>query len=144
MPIGVRGLRSPVALVVVDTDVASSFIRAKPTREVLAALAPHIMCVTFVTIAELTEWGINRSWGHRVRLDVDGWLARVPKVWCEEDISRTWGILSSEARCAGRPRPINDMWIAACCIAQGVPLATLNSKDYVDFVDHGLDLLSLS
>ena len=133
-----------MSLVMVDTDVASSFIRAKPTPQVLSALARHTMCVTFVTVAELTEWGINRSWGHRTRLDVDGWLARVPKVWCDEDISRTWGRLSAETRRAGRPRPINDMWIAACCIAQRQSLATLNSKDYVDFVDHGLDLLSLS
>lgn len=133
-----------MALVVVDTDVASAFIRAKPSPQVLAVLAPHTMCVTFVTVAELIEWGINRSWGHRARLDVEGWLARVPKVWCDENISRTWGRLSAETRRAGRPRPINDMWNAACCIAQGLPLATLNTKDYLDFADQGLRLLPVS
>jgi len=42
----------------------------------------------------------------------------------------------------GQPRPINDSWIAACCIARDLPLATFNVKDYADFVeDEGLGLV---
>lgn len=42
----------------------------------------------------------------------------------------------------GRPRPINDMWIAACCLVEDVPLATLNRKDFEDFAEHdGLRLI---
>jgi hypothetical protein len=36
----------------------------------------------------------------------------------------------------GRPRPQNDTWIAACCLVYDLPLATLNVKDFQDFVDH--------
>jgi predicted nucleic acid-binding protein len=36
------------------------------------------------------------------------------------------------------------MWNAACCIAQGLPLATLNTKDHLDFADQGLRLLPVS
>jgi predicted nucleic acid-binding protein len=28
------------------------------------------------------------------------------------------------------------MWNAACCLVEGLPLATFNVKDYVDFADH--------
>jgi len=133
-----------VALVVLDTDVASSIVRGRPMAQVASALGPHVLCVTFVSVAELTEWGINRSWGRKALAGIDAWLARVPKLWSDEEISRTWGRLSAETRRAGRPRPINDMWIAACCITEGLPLATLNTKDYVDFTDDGLDLLPLS
>jgi predicted nucleic acid-binding protein len=36
----------------------------------------------------------------------------------------------------------NDAWIAAACLTEGLPLATLNTKDYVDFVEHhGLALV---
>jgi len=132
-----------MSLVVVDTDVASSIVRGKPTAQVVSVLAPYTLCVTFVTVAELTEWGINRSWGGRTLRGIDAWLARIPKLWCDEDISRTWGKLSAQTRRAGRPRPINDMWNASCCIAEGLPLATLNIKDYMDFVDYGLELLPL-
>jgi predicted nucleic acid-binding protein len=35
------------------------------------------------------------------------------------------------------------MWIAACCLAEGLPLATSNVKDYEDFVHHhGLVLIT--
>jgi hypothetical protein len=27
-------------------------------------------------------------------------------------------------------------WIAACCLARELPLATLNLKDFADFVEH--------
>jgi len=45
--------------------------------------------------------------------------------------------------CGGRPRPQNDTWIAATCLVYGLPLATLNAKDFVDYVDHdGLTLIT--
>ncbi len=43
----------------------------------------------------------------------------------------------------GRARPQNDTWIAAACLVYDVPLASLNVKDFADFVDHeGLELIS--
>jgi toxin FitB len=39
--------------------------------------------------------------------------------------------------------PVNDSWIAASCLAHGLPLATLNSKEFHDLADHeGLTLLT--
>jgi predicted nucleic acid-binding protein len=58
-------------------------------------------------------------------------------------VSYTWGQLASAAQRRGRPRPVNDMWIAAVSIAHGIPLATRNVKDYTDFAQHhGLVLRS--
>jgi predicted nucleic acid-binding protein len=42
----------------------------------------------------------------------------------------------AHARLRGRPRPVNDTWIAACCIARKLSLATLNITDYADFAEH--------
>jgi toxin FitB len=53
-----------------------------------------------------------------------------------------WGGLSAAASQRGRPGPVNDTWIAACCLAYQLPLATLNLKDFKDFAEHhGLRLL---
>jgi len=42
----------------------------------------------------------------------------------------------------GRARPANDTWIAACTLSYGLPLATLNVKDFEDFTEHeGLNLI---
>lgn len=40
------------------------------------------------------------------------------------------------------PRPQNDTWVAACCLVYGLPLATLNVKDFKDFAEHeGLTII---
>ncbi len=42
----------------------------------------------------------------------------------------------------GGARPANDTWIAACALTYGLPLATLNGKDFKDFAEHeGLRLI---
>ena len=47
----------------------------------------------------------------------------------------SWGRLSAAATLRGRPRPVNDMWVAACCLTHDLLLATLNLKDYEDHED---------
>jgi predicted nucleic acid-binding protein len=38
---------------------------------------------------------------------------------------------------------VNDMWIAAVCLSDDLPLATRNVKDYADFAEHhGLRLVA--
>jgi len=54
----------------------------------------------------------------------------------DEVVSREWGRAAAAARARGRPRPTNDSWTAACCVARGLPLATLNVKDFEDHVEH--------
>jgi toxin FitB len=40
-------------------------------------------------------------------------------------------------------RPLHDSWIAACCIEAGLPLLTLNHRDFADFAERdGLVLLT--
>lgn len=58
-------------------------------------------------------------------------------------VSRTWGQIAAAAQRRGRTLPVNDSWIAACCLARELPLVTLNLKDYVDLVEHeGLTMLT--
>jgi predicted nucleic acid-binding protein len=53
-----------------------------------------------------------------------------------EDVARTWERISAAAMQRGRPRPPNDTWIAACAPTYGLPLATLNAKNFKDFAAH--------
>jgi hypothetical protein len=50
------------------------------------------------------------------------------------------GQLQARAQLRGRPRPHNDTWIAACCLLDDLPLATLNLKDFAEYegADHHL------
>ena len=57
----------------------------------------------------------------------------------------TWGQVQARAQLRGRPRPVNDAWIAACCLVNQLPLATFNAKDFADFAQHdGLVLVDIS
>jgi predicted nucleic acid-binding protein len=131
-----------VQYIVLDTDIASQSLRRKLTHGMKARLSGAAWCVTFVTVAELWLWAEIRSWGQRSRAELDGWLSSVVVIDSDDEVSRTWGRTAAAARRRGRPRPTNDSWIAACCLARGLPLATQNVKDYVDFVEHdGLTLV---
>jgi len=84
-----------------------------------------------------------RSWGPRTRHDLETWLGSVVLLSYNHRVSRTWGAISAAAYRRGRPPPANDAWIAACCLTRGLPLATLNTKDFADFAEHeGLVLLT--
>jgi hypothetical protein len=75
---------------------------------------------------------------------MDSWLAAMPVLDSTEAIARTWGSLAAAADERGRPRPQNDMWIAAVCLTYGIPLATFNLKDYADFeAYHGLHIVKV-
>ena len=51
--------------------------------------------------------------------------------------------ISAAAIQRGGARPANDTWIAACVLSYGLPLATLNVKDFKDFAEHeGLAVIS--
>jgi toxin FitB len=58
-------------------------------------------------------------------------------------VAQVWGSITAAAHRRGRPRPLHDTWIAACCIEGGLPLLTLNRRDFVDFAERdGLVLLN--
>jgi predicted nucleic acid-binding protein len=64
------------------------------------------------------------------------WLGSKIVLPYDVNVSWRWGQLIAAAGQRGRPRPVNDTWIAACCLVAGLPLATLNAKVFSDFVDH--------
>lgn len=129
------------AAVVYDTDVASRSFKGRLPSALAARLVGKQPLVTFVTVGELTQWTRLRHWGPRNRAELEEWLADKPVIPGGKSIAAVWGELSAAATQRGRPRPVNDTWIAACCIAYGLPLTTLNIKDFADFAE--LDGLSL-
>ena len=127
---------------VLDTDVASRAFKGQLPEVLAARLAGRQPLLTFVTIGELTQWTRIRRWGPRRITSLDAWLADKPVIPAARPIAETWGQIAAAATLRGRARPVNDTWIAACCLAYGLPLATVNTKDFADFADHdGLALL---
>ena len=129
---------------VLDTDVASLSLKDWLPPGAQARLSASLICITFVTVAELTQWMRLQNWGPRRRATMAAWLAATYVLEYDQDVATLWGELSAAAIARGNKRPTNDMWIAACCISERLPLATRNVKDFAYFADHhGLDLISV-
>lgn len=70
-------------------------------------------------------------------------IAMRPMLPGGRDVATKWGEIVAYAEKRGRPRPVNDSWIAACCLTYDLPLATLNVGHFDDFVEfEGLRLLT--
>lgn len=129
--------------VVLDTDVASLSLKRRLPSSVMTRLIGKQPCITFVTLGELTQWAELRQWGRSNREALGHWLDGVIVLPYSEDVAITWGQISARAIQRGRQRPANDTWIAACALTYGLPLATLNVKDFEDFAAHeGLTLIT--
>jgi predicted nucleic acid-binding protein len=134
-----------VRAVVLDTDVASASFHGRLPSHLHAQLTGATACISFVTFGELTKWTIVRSWGPSRLARLARWRQRVVLLPFDEAVATTWGELQARAQLRGRPRPVNDTWIAACCLVEGLPLATFNTKDFADFAQHeGLILEDMS
>jgi len=132
-----------VSIIVLDTDVASTILRERLTDPLRSRLAGHSLCITFVTLGELTQWRVIRDWGPRRMANFEAWRHRVGMLLHDEAVAVKWGEIQGNAHLRGRPRPVNDSWIAACCLAYDLPLATFNTKDFADYASHdGLHLIT--
>jgi predicted nucleic acid-binding protein len=106
-----------VSFVVLDTDVASASLRGRLPDQLRARLAGQTVCITFVTLGGLTKWTHLRSWGPRQLGHLREWRQKVVLLPFDETVALVWGELQARSQARGRPRPVNDTWIAACCIA---------------------------
>jgi toxin FitB len=133
-----------VGFVVLDTHAASQLQKERLPKDLIARhLTGNRLATTFVTQGELEKWAERRSWGARRRDELHAWIRRLDVLPYDQEVARRWGGLAARAELRGRPRPVNDMWIAACCLVAGLPLLTLNKIDFRDFADYeGLVLLS--
>jgi predicted nucleic acid-binding protein len=134
-----------VSLIILDTDAASAVLRNRTSDRFRALTANKTICITFVTLGELTKWTLLRSWGPRRLADFVAWCRKVVVLPYNTAVATTWGEIQARAQHRGRPRPVNDSWIAACALVYRLPLITFNLKDFADFAQYdGLDLVDLS
>jgi len=129
--------------VLLDTNIASQRFKKRPQLD-LGRLIGTTSVIAFVTYGELRKWARIRDWAPHNIAVLSEWLDRTPVIDSDADIATAWGELFAAGAKRGRPRPENDTWIAACSLVYDIPLATLNIKDFQDFVDNdGLRLVTL-
>ncbi len=115
---------------VIDTDVASNWLRGSLPGWMIERLAGATPGVTFVTVGELFRGAEHAGWGRRRLAALEEWLEQLIRLPADDRVARRWGEITGGALRAGRPLPANDAWIAACCLVHGASLATLNVRDF--------------
>ena len=131
-----------MTLIVLDTDVASQYRAGRLPAGHRRLVSANWHCIAFATAGELWRWSLVRRWGSVRRGGLGLWLAGEAVLPGDRLVALTWADITAGAQRRGRPRPLNDSWIAACCIESGLPLLTRNRRDFADFAEHdGLVLL---
>lgn len=124
-------------MIIMDTNVVSELMRAKPEPSVAAwavATDPQLF-LTSLTVAEI-RYGIARLPEGTRKQDITSAADRVFAAFSQRvvpfDIAAADSYGNLVTRCEGQGRPISvfDAQIAAVCHARGASLATRNVKDF--------------
>jgi predicted nucleic acid-binding protein len=131
-----------MARIVLDTDVVSLYSAGRLPAVFARQVVTNDSTITFATAGELWKGALAKRWGTARRGGLDLWLNQTGVLPAGLAVAQVWGSITTAAQRRGRPRPLHDTWIAACCIEVGLPLLTLNRRDFDDFAEHdGLVLL---
>lgn len=124
--------------VLLDTDVVSLlFKRDSRAERYRKHCTGRLLCVSFVTLAELLRWPLVRGWGPERVAALKQTIARYAVLPFDEDMCLRWAEIASRP---GRPMNYHDSWIAATALAYDVPLITHNRSDFEHIA--GLRILS--
>lgn len=116
---------------VLDTDVVS-FLYKRDTRARL--YEPHLndppFIVSFMSLAELRRWTLERNWDEKRRQELEEYLTRYLILHSEDQMCVRWAQAVNGAKLNGRPISPADAWIAATALLFDVPLVTHNGAHY--------------
>ena len=127
--------------VVVDTDVVSFLFKNSPNAEFYRPhLVGKIPVLSFMTVAELDQWALERNWGEARRYQMAEYMRKFVVVPFTRSLCLKWAEVSVQRRKKGRPIQCPDAWIAATALLYNLPLITNNRKDYEEI--DGLALIS--
>lgn len=135
-------------VIVLDTNVVSEALRARPEPRVVAwlRLRTEPVAITAVTAAELRAGACLLDDGRRREELVSG-IEQLLAIHAadglvlpfDDDASKEYAVVVAERRHSGQPISMADAQIAAICRATGAPLATRNTRD---FVGTGVELVN--
>ena len=112
---------------VVDTDVVS-YLYKRDTRAEL--YEPHLndppFIISFMSLAELRRWTLERSWGEQRRRELEEYLTRYLVLHSDDQMCDRWAQAMNSARLRGRPIAPADAWVAAAALLLDIPLVTHN------------------
>ena len=129
------------ARALVDTDVVSFIFNNSPLGVPYRQyMRKRILCISFMTRAELERGMWLADWGVKKRDELVGFVtSKFAVIHTSDAICRKWAEITA---IKGRPVAYADAWIAATAIVYKVPLITHNRKHFESIT--GLKVISES
>lgn len=117
------------ASVVVDTDVLSYLAKGDSRASLFREhLEGKLLAVSFMTVAELDRWALERRWGDKRRASLDELLKRFVVHSFTRQLALTWAEVTVQSARAGRIVHCADAWIAATAVLHGIPWLPTTSE----------------
>ena len=116
----------------VDTDVASFVFKWHPefAPRYVDVMRGSELIVSFMTVAEMRQGGLDANWGPRRCAVLETYLADFSVLHTDSLLCSTWAAVRNESMRKGRQMSSADAWIAATALVLSAPLVTNNPKDY--------------
>jgi predicted nucleic acid-binding protein len=120
-----------ISSVVLDTDVIS-FLFKHDTRaeDYRKHLDGKLLMISFMTLAELYRWTIERNWGDRRKSEFAEFLRPFTVIEVNQALCLKWAEITTSARRKGQQIETADAWVAATALLYNLPLVTHNRNDY--------------
>lgn len=116
---------------IVDTDVVSMLFKGDSrARRFGAHISGRLIGISFMTLAELDRWPLERHWGPVRRAELAQHLTRYVVLPASRELCAKWTEVTVGARRKGRPIQTAAAWIAASALHYEVPLITNYRSDY--------------
>lgn len=123
---------------ILDTNVYSDYAEGKPEVVDIIARRGQDICIPSIVLGEL-YYGFGKS--SRKKLNEEKIeefinLFHVEIITADENVSRKYALIYAYLEDKGCKIPINDVWIAACCMADGGTLLTRdNHFEHVEQIE---------
>jgi tRNA(fMet)-specific endonuclease VapC len=116
---------------IVDTDVVSMLFKGDSRALTYRShVAGRLLGISFMTLAELDRWPLERDWGQGRKLELAQYLTKYTVLPVSRELCAKWAEVAFAAKRKGRPIQTADAWIAASALHYQVPLITNNRDDY--------------
>lgn len=111
---------------ILDTNIYSDYAEGNPAVVDIMAESAKEICFPIIVLGEL-YYGFrksNRKKLNELKIEQFIKIFRVEIIMVDENVARKYALIYEYLEKRGRKIPINDVWIAACCMADGGTLLT--------------------
>ncbi len=121
---------------VLDTNIYSDFAEGLPDVVDILATSGEQLFLPSIVLGELSYGfmkGSRRDFNEKKLREIVSRL-KMEIVTVDEHVARKYAIIYNSLVKKGRKIPVNDVWIAACCMETGGTLLTRDK--HFEFIDH--------